>query len=56
MGREVIMKIKGLGRLLLGILLLIYGIQPFLVFTIPHREEVMAVLALVAGIFIILER
>ncbi len=47
---------KGLGKVLLGIWLIITGIQPFINFAIPSQSELMAILALVAGILIILER
>lgn len=44
------------GMILLGIWLIVTGATPFLAITIPYRTVVMAILALVAGILIILGR
>jgi len=44
------------GFLLLGIWLIVTGIMPFLTITIPYRGTIMPLLALVAGILIILGR
>jgi len=45
---------KNLGMTLLGIWLIVTGVSPFLTFTIPYRGVVMAILALAAGILILL--
>lgn len=50
------MKSKGLGRVLLGIWLIAQGLLPFLNIRIPNQGMLLAILALVAGIFIIIER
>lgn len=44
------------GFLVLGIWLVLTGIMPFLTITIPYRGTIMPLLALVAGILIILGR
>ncbi len=49
-------KIKGLGKLLLALWLIITGLSPFLTIPIPYRGVVMPLLALAAGIFLLLER
>jgi len=45
-----------IGMILLGIWLIVTGATPLLAITIPYRTVVMAILALVAGILIILGR
>lgn len=50
------MKLKGLGKLLLGIWLIAQGILPFLEISIPNQNSLLAILAIVAGILIIVER
>jgi hypothetical protein len=50
------MKRKGLGGVLLGIWLIARGLLPYLTFTIPYRETIMSILAVAAGISILLER
>jgi hypothetical protein len=52
----MIMKIKGLGRVLLGVWLIAQGLLPFLSFRLPNQGFLLAILAVVAGILIILER
>lgn len=44
------------GMILLGIWLIVTGATPFLAIAIPYRTVVMAILALVAGIMLILGR
>jgi hypothetical protein len=50
------MKRKGLGGVLLGIWLIARGLLPYLTLTIPYRETIMSILAVAAGISILLER
>lgn len=47
---------KGLGMLLLGIWLVIQGLLPLLRFSIPGQSILLPILALVAGVLIILDR
>jgi hypothetical protein len=49
-------KLKGLGKLLLGIWLIATGLLPYLNINIPNQGFIMAILAVVAGILIIVER
>jgi hypothetical protein len=44
------------GFLVLGIWLVLTGVMPFLTITIPYRSTIMPLLALAAGILIILGR
>ena len=50
------MKTKGLGRLLLGIWLIANGLLPFLTIRIPNQGVILAILAVAAGILIIVDR
>lgn len=50
------MKRKGLGGVLLGIWLIARELLPYLTFTIPYWETIMSILAVAAGILILLER
>lgn len=50
------MKLKGLGKLLLALWLIVTGLLPFLNIPIPFLGVIMPLLALVAGIFLLLER
>jgi hypothetical protein len=50
------MKIKGLGRFLLGLWLIVQGLLPFLNIRIPNQGFLLAVLALAAGLLIIVDR
>ncbi len=50
------MKVKGLGRVLLGVWLIAQGLLPFLTIRIPNQSFLLAMLALAAGIFIIMDR
>jgi hypothetical protein len=52
----MIMKIKGLGRMLLGIWLIAQGLLPILTIRLPNQGFLLAILAVAAGILIILER
>jgi hypothetical protein len=49
-------KMKGLGRVLLGVWLIAQGLLPFLTIRIPNQGFLLAILALVAGILIIIDR
>ncbi|HOA34801.1 MAG TPA: hypothetical protein PKV91_00620 [Bacillota bacterium] len=50
------MKRKGLGGVLLAIWLIATGLLPYLTLTIPYRNTIMSVLAVAAGILILVER
>ncbi len=50
------MKRNRLGRILLGVWLIAGGLLPYLTITIPHREAILSILAVVSGVLIILER
>lgn len=50
------MKVKGLGRVLLGVWLIAQGLLPFLMFRLPNQGFLLAMLALAAGILIIMDR
>ena len=50
------MKLKGLGKILLGIWLIANGLLPYINIKIPNQGFILAILAIVAGILIIVER
>ncbi|HOL17105.1 MAG TPA: hypothetical protein PLY40_02320 [Bacillota bacterium] len=50
------MKLKGLGRVLLGIWLIAQGLLPYLTIRIPNQGFILSMVALLAGILIILDR
>lgn len=47
---------KNLGKLLLGIWLMLMGLIPLFHLLIPYGTTIMALLAVLAGLFILLER
>lgn len=50
------MKIKGLGKTLLAIWLIAKGLIPILNISIPNQGLILNILALIAGIFLLLDR
>ena len=50
------MRLKGLGRVLLAIWLIAQGLLPLLAVNIPNQDMILAILAIAAGILILVER
>ena len=54
----LVMKAKNLGKLLLAVWLILYGLltAPFLKFGFAYSGDLLAVLAIVAGVLLLMER
>ncbi len=50
------MKLKGVGKVLLAIWLIAAGLLPILSISFPHQGLILNILAVVAGIFLLLDR
>jgi hypothetical protein len=49
-------KTKGLGMILLSVWLILYGLFPLLSITFAHEGQILDVLAIAAGIFLLMGR
>jgi hypothetical protein len=57
--RNVVMKLpKSLGMILLAVWLILFGVltAPFLKFSFAHSADLLAILAIIAGILLLLRR